>query len=473
MQKQLINGQWCDASNGNTWNLLNPATEETIAHVPYGNAEDANAAIEAAAIAFKTWSKTTPYFRAELLKKTADLIRANVNRFAEDTVRESGKPLVEAKGEWAVAANLIEWFAEEGKRSYGRVIPTNRSDKRTQIIYQPLGVVGCVTAWNFPAYNPARAWGAILAAGSTLVAKGSEYTPLSSMNLAWAFQEAGVPKGVINLVNGEAEPIGTAMLAHPKLKKLSFTGSTRVGKFLMDGASQTHTKLALELGGNAPVIIAGDVDVEKVARAAVATKFRNCGQVCISPQRFYIHKSIYKQFVKIAVETAQSLPVGDGLKESTRLGPLINARQKEAILAVIAQARKEKAKILTGGTSPEGKGYFINPTLIAATQQHSCVHQEIFGPVMLLIPFESREEVVEWANDTEYGLAAYIMTNSLQDAHYYSENVEFGMVGINEWAPHGTEAPFGGIKASGIGHESGSEGLLEYMEKKLISVGGL
>jgi acyl-CoA reductase-like NAD-dependent aldehyde dehydrogenase len=471
MLQQLINGAWQSANNGNTWDLINPATEEVIAKVPYGNATDAALAIDAAHEAYKTWRKTTPYYRAEILKKVADIIRAKAQTLAEDTARECGKPIVEAKGEWLVAANLFEWYAEEGKRSYGRVIPTNRADKRTQVILQPIGVVGCITAWNFPSYNPARAWGAILAAGCTLVAKGSEYTPLTTLNLAAILHEAGIPAGVANVINGEAEPIGTLMLSDPRVSKISFTGSTRVGKFLMDGASQTHTRLSLELGGNAPVIVAADVDVTKVAKASVATKFRNCGQVCVSPQRFYVHESIFEAFTATVIEAAKDYKMGSGLDTSVRLGPLINQKQQAHVLSIIAEAKADGAEILMGGDALD-KGYFVSPCVVKAKQTDGFIQKEIFGPVMILIPFSTREQVVEWANDTPYGLASYVMTNNLYDSVFYSEQLEFGMVGINEWFPYGTETPFIGWKASGLGHEGGQEGLQEYLEKKLISIGG-
>ena len=430
MKKQYINGKYCDAVNGGVWNVINPATEEIMTTVPFGDDQDCLLAIDAATHAFTTWKKISPWTRADILRKAADNIRKNISLFAEDMVMESGKPLAEAKGELTVAANLFEWYAEEAKRGYGKVIPSSRTDKRMQVIYQPMGVIGVITAWNFPAYNPARAWAAALAAGCTLVVKVSEFTPLTGMNLIAALIEAGLPAGVINLVHGDAAKIGAAMLNHSAVKKISFTGSTRVGKILMDGASKTNTKLALELGGNAPVIILDDVDIEHVAKTAATTKFRNCGQVCISPQRFYVHEKIFEEFSALVANYAAALTVGNG--------------------------------------------NFVLPTVIEVTNKQSeFIHKEIFGPVMPLIPFSTIEEVITLANQTPYGLSAYIWTNNINHAIYLSEALEFGMVGINEWAPHATEAPFGGWKQSGIGHESGSEGMMEYMEKKLIAIGGL
>jgi acyl-CoA reductase-like NAD-dependent aldehyde dehydrogenase len=389
-------------------------------------------------------------------------------------VMESGKPLAEAKGEWQVAANLFEWYAEEGKRSTGKTIPTNRVDKRSYTIYQPMGVIGVITAWNFPAYNPARAWAAALAAGCTVVAKPSENTPLAGVHLTKALIESGLPKGVLNLLIGDAASIGDAMLNNPLLKKISFTGSTRVGKILMDGASKTHTKLSLELGGNAPVLIFDDVDVEALAKATAIARFRNNGQVCVAPQRFYVQENIYKQFGEAVTKYVSQLKVGSGFEEGVNVGPLITKRQQQSVAELLLKAKAEGAEILTGGNVIHDKGYFMQPAVVGnLTQQSSLAQNEIFGPVLPLFSFASFEEAIQKANDTEYGLAAYVFTNNIKTAIHASEQLHFGIVGINEWAPHGTELPFGGWNQSGQGHESGSEGLYEYMEKKLVSVGGL
>ncbi|WP_295668711.1 NAD-dependent succinate-semialdehyde dehydrogenase [uncultured Mucilaginibacter sp.] len=474
--KQFINGVWVDAVDGHEISLVNPATEEVLSRISFGNEKDAALAIDAADAAFKTWSKTTPYYRAEILKKAANYLREHLDKIAHDMVLESGKPLLEARGEWTVAANLFEWYAEEGKRAYGKVIPTNRVDKRSSVILQPMGVIGVITAWNFPAYNPARAWAAALAAGCTVVAKPSEDTPLSAYHLVDALSAAGLPPGVLNLVIAEASPVGDAMLHDKRVKKISFTGSTRVGKILMDGASKTHTKLSLELGGNAPVIIFDDVDVDEVAKAASIARFRNNGQVCVAPQRFYIHKNIYDQFAESVKKYVSLLKVGSGFEEGVNVGPLITGKQRDSVFDLLEKTRIEKAEVLTGGHRPHhlDKGYFIQPAVVANLNQSSTLaRHEIFGPVLPLFRFDDLEEALHKANDTEYGLAAYAFTNNLKTAIKVSEGLEFGIVGINEWAPHGTELPFGGWKYSGQGHESGSEGLYEYMEKKLISIGGI
>lgn len=476
MIQQYINGEWVNAIGKQQIDLVNPATEEVIDSISYANDKDCHAAIDAAQQAFKSWSKTTPYYRAEILKKTAQYLRDHIDAISKDMVLESGKPYAEAKGEWVVSANLFEWYAEEGKRAYGKVIPSSRPDKRMSVIWQPLGVIGVITAWNFPAYNPARAWAAALAAGSTVVAKPSENTPLAGIHMAKALEAAGLPKGVLNVLTGKASAIGEAMLNNPHLKKISFTGSTAVGRILMDGASRTHTKLALELGGNAPVIIFDDADVEAVAKVASVARFRNNGQVCIAPQRFYVHEKIHDAFAEMVSKQVSKLKVGNGFDEGVQIGPLITRKQRDSVLQLMEQAKAEDASVLAGGYVPEhfAKGYFFQPAVVSnLTQSSVLAKQEIFGPILPIFSFREFDEVIEKANDTEYGLAAYVFTNNIRNAVRASEALEFGMVGINEWAPHGTEAPFGGWKQSGIGHESGSEGLLEYMEKKLISYGGI
>ena len=475
MKNLFIDNEWVDALDGATYDLIDPATEEIIDQVASAGTKDTNKAIESAAAAFKSWSRTTPYQRAAILKQAANWMRENLDDLAGDMVMESGKPLLEAKGEWTVAANLFEWYAEEAKRSYGKTIPTNRLDKRSMVIYQPIGVIGVITAWNFPAYNPARAWAAALAAGCTVVAKPSENTPLSAFNMLEALTHAGLPAGVLQVLVGDAPAIGQAMLDHPALKKISFTGSTRVGRLLMDGASRTHTRLSLELGGNAPVLVFDDVDVPALAKAAAIARFRNNGQVCIAPQRFYVHQKIYAAFsAELARQVAQ-LKMGAGFEEGVNVGPLITQKQRDSVTSLLEEAKKQKAEILTGGQQPaDKKGYFMQPTVVAGLDQQSVLaRNEIFGPILPLFEFSDIADAIAKANDTEYGLAAYIFTNDLKTAVHVSEQLNFGIVGINEWAPHGTELPFGGWNQSGQGHESGSEGLYEYLEKKLISIGSL
>ena len=474
--KQFIGGAWVDAASHKTWDVVNPATEEPIFAVPFGDGADCHAAIDAAAQALPAWSARTPYDRGAILAQAAAVMRARSAELGRQTVEESGKPLAEAIGEWKVAADLFDWFAEEGKRAYGRTIPSRNPQKRMLVLKQPIGVVGVITAWNFPAYNPARAWAAALAAGCTVVGRPSEYTPLTAMAMTAILQDAGMPPGALNLVNGEPESMGQAMLDHPACRKISFTGSSRVGRLLMDGASRTVTRLSLEMGGNAPVLIFPDVDVDAVARAAAAARYRNAGQVCVAPQRFLVHRSIHDAFAEKVVPHVRSLVVGNGLAADTRVGPLINARQRDRVEALVEDARARGAAVLAGGRRPESlpKGYYFEPTVLGGVSPEMDVHrEEIFGPVLPIGSFDDLEQALQVANATPFGLAAYVWTQDLRTAVRAYEGLDFGIVGVNEWAPHATEAPFGGHKHSGVGHESGAEGLQEYLETKLVSLGGI
>jgi succinate-semialdehyde dehydrogenase len=474
--RQLIGGAWQDASNGGTWVVLNPATEEVVRTVPFGDAHDCALAIEAATKAFPAWSAKTAYERAAPLKKAADLMRERAADLARTTVMECGKPLPQAKGEWGVAADLFEWFAEEGKRAYGRWVPPRSNARRQLVIRQPVGVVGLITAWNFPAYNVARAAAAALAAGCTIVIRPSEYTPLTAMEMVNILLEAGVGDGAVNLINGEPESMGQEMLRDPNCAKIHFTGSQRVGKLLMDGASKSVKRLSLELGGNAPVLIFPDVDLEKVAASAVTAKFRNGGQVCISPQRFLVHSRIAEYFTDQVTSHASKLRVGNGLAPESNVGPLINARQRDRVEEMVQQTQTAGARIALGGKRPAAlpQGYFFEPTVVTNVAQETPLFQaEIFGPVLPISTFDDMNEAIEIANRTRYGLAAYVWTNDLRAAIRTAERLEFGMVGVNEWAPQSTEVPFTGWKESGVGRESGAEGLDEYLETKLIAFGGL
>ena len=471
---QRIGGNWLPAISSKTKKVLNPATEEPVREVPYGDGGDCRLAIEAAAAAFPVWSRSSAYERANVLKRAAELIRERLAELGHTTVLESGKPILQAKGEWGAAADLFEWFAEEGKRAYGRVIPARNPARRLIVLRQPLGVVGIITAWNFPIYNIARAAAAALAAGCAIVIRPSESTPQTAMELVNLLMEAGIPDGVVNLVNGQSSSIGQEMLDNPLCAKIHFTGSPRVGRILMDGASKTITRLSLELGGNAPVLIFPDVDLDQVATGAVVAKFRNAGQVCISPQRFLVHRSIVADFsAKVAALTAK-LKLGNGLDESTNIGPLINAKHREHIEEVVRQSVANGAKILTGGQRPAAldRGYFYEPTVLAGvTTASPAFAEEIFGPVLPITSFDATADAIRLANATRHGLAAYIWTNDLRVAREASEALEFGMIAVNDWTPHATEGPFTGWKESGIGRESGMEGLDEYLETKLISIG--
>ncbi|MBN8619281.1 MAG: NAD-dependent succinate-semialdehyde dehydrogenase [Anaerolineae bacterium] len=474
--KQLINGQWVNALKGGVWPLVNPATEQVLMDVPFGDADDAVAAIDAASAAFPAWASQTPYQRAEVLMKAAAWILERVDELAVVTTEESGKPLSESLAEWRSAANYIIWNAEEGKRAYGRTIPARLATRRIMVMQQPLGVVGTITAWNFPVYNVVRCWSAALAAGCTVVGRPSEYTPRSAMMMAQAFHEAGIPAGVLNCINGDPAAMAQVMLKDARVRKISFTGSTRVGKLLMDGASQTVTKLALELGGNAPTIIFPDVNVEEIAKQAVQWKYRNAGQVCVAPQRFYVHNRIADEFTERVANASRSIRLGNGLLKSTDTGPLINATQRDRVEALVAEAVAEGAQALSGGSRPcdQPAGYFYSPTVITGLKEGMRIYnEEIFGPVLPIFRFDDTEEVLAMANATHYGLAAFVHTNQMNTAIRMYEGLEFGMVCVNDWLPATPEAPFGGVKQSGLGRESGLEGLEEYMERKTVFIGGV
>lgn len=474
--KQLINGEWVDATNGGTWDLINPATEEVLEVLPFGTAADANNALDFAAAAFPKWARKTPYERGDILLRAADWILPRAEELAQISTEESGKPLRESLAEWRSAVNYLRWFAQEAPRVYGRTIPPRTTNRRVMTIHQPVGVVGTITAWNFPIYNVVRSWGAALAAGCTVVGRPSEYTPRSAMLVAQALHEAGAPPGVINVINGDAAAMGQAMLNDERCRKISFTGSTRVGKLLMEGAAHSVTRLSLELGGNAPVIILPDVNVEQVARNAVTTKYRNCGQVCVAPQRFFVHSQIAEEFLDHVTQLTAGVRLGNGLEDNTDTGPLINAIQRERVETLVEDAIAAGAEVLVGGQRPDhlAQGYFYQPTVI--TQMNTemrLYHQEIFGPVMPVLPFSDLDEAIALANATEYGLAAYVQTNDLNSAIRLYEELEYGMVGVNEWLLATPEAPFGGFKQSGIGRESGPEGVADYMETKTVVIGNL
>lgn len=471
LDRMWIGGDWTGARNHGTWSLVDPGTEQVLGEIPYGDAADARAALDAAADAFPAWSRRSVYERAALLERTAALISERLDEYARRTTEESGKPFAQSRGEWAGAPNYLRQAVEEARRLGGRHIPSRVAGRRIDVTWLPLGVVGVITAWNFPVYNPNRAVSSALAAGCTVVLRPSELTPRSAFDLARAFADAGLPPGVLNVVNGDPAGIGQAFLDDPRCRKIAFTGSTRVGKLLMDGASRTVTRLSLELGGNAPVLVFPDVDVEAVARAGVVAKTRNGGQVCIAPQRFLVHRSIADRFAKAAAEAAAAEVVGYGLEKGTTVGPLISAAQRERVTGLVEGSG---ARVLTGGTRPDRPGFYYAPTvLVDVPQDAGVLTEEIFGPVMPIVPFDTTEEALALAHRTEYGLASFVFTRDLFTALQVSEALEFGLVGINDWYPVTAEAPFGGTKQSGMGRESGLEGILEYVEGKTRFFGGL
>jgi succinate-semialdehyde dehydrogenase/glutarate-semialdehyde dehydrogenase len=469
----FINGQWVDSSTGKKLAVDNPATEEIIAEVAFGNRDDCRQAIDAAAKAMPDWMKLTPYDRAKVLKKTADLMRERADALARTMTMEQGKPVAEAKAEVLHSADTFEWFAEEGKRAYGQVIPNSAPGKRHLTIKHPVGVVGAIGPWNFPITLQARKIAPALAAGCTIVCKPASQTPLSLIGVFECLIDAGLPPGVANLVIGSASEISDEFMANPAVRKISFTGSTEVGKQLMRQAADQVKRLSLELGGHAPFIVFPDADPEAVAKAAVIGKFRNNGQVCISPSRFFVHKDVQKKFTEAAVENARALKLGNGLDAGTEVGPMFEKKAMENTLALIGDAQAKGASILTGGKRADRfeKGYFFEPTVLTnLTPDVKMLTEEPFAPVMPILDFSKLDDVIAAANNTRYGLAAYVFTNDLTVALRMAEGIEAGIIGVNDPVPATPQCPFGGMKESGLGRELAHEGLEAYLETKYVSI---
>jgi succinate-semialdehyde dehydrogenase/glutarate-semialdehyde dehydrogenase len=468
-----IDGRWTDAANGKRLDVINPATEEVIAQVAFGTRDDCRKAVEAAAKALPAWMKLTPYDRAKVLKKTADLMRERADKLARDMTMEQGKPLAEAKAEVLHSADTFEWFAEEGKRAYGQVIPNSVPGKRHLTIKHPVGVVGAIGPWNFPITLQVRKIAPALAAGCTIVCKPASQTPLSLVNVFECLVESGLPPGVANFVIGPAAEIADEFMQNPAVRKVSFTGSTAVGKQLMKAAADQVKRLSLELGGHAPFIVFPDADPEVVAKAAVIGKFRNNGQVCISPSRFFVHKDVEKKFTEAAVAAAQSLKLGNGLEPGIEVGPMFEKKAMDNTLDLIADAKKKGASVLTGGKRSEKfeKGYFFEPTVLSGLSPDAKVlTEEPFAPVMPVLDFSKLDDVIAAANNTKYGLAAYVFTNDLTVAWKMAEGIEAGIIGINDPVPATPQCPFGGMKESGMGRELAHEGLEAYLETKYVSI---
>ena len=469
--RHYINGEWTETGDGKI-EVTNPATGEVVGTVPNGGEEEATAAIEAAASAFPEWSKTTAYHRAELLMKWHDLLLEHKEEIGEILTKEMGKPLAEAIGEIEYSASFVSWFAEEGKRMYGRTIPASKEGKRIQINKQPVGVVVSITPWNFPAAMMARKMAPALAAGCTFVAKPAKMTPLTAVKMYELAIEAGFPKGVINLVTGSASKIGKVFTSHPDVRKLTFTGSTEIGKELMKQASETMLNLSLELGGHAPIIVLEDADMDLAVEGVMASKFRNAGQTCVCGNRIYVQKSIVEEFSQKLQQAAGNLKVGNGLDEGVQIGPLVDKDGYEKVEKHVNDAVEKGAKVLVGGDGrSENNAYFFNPTvLVDATSEMLVMNEETFGPVAPIMTFETDEEAVKLANDTRFGLAAYFFTESMSRGTYLSENLDYGIVGWNDGAPSTAQAPFGGMKESGVGREGGQEGLEAFLETKYVSI---
>ena len=469
--RHYINGEWTETGDGKI-EITNPATGEIVGSVPNGGEKEATAAVEAAAAAFPEWSKTTAYHRAELLMKWHDLLLEHKEEIGEILTKEMGKPLAEAIGEIEYSASFVSWFAEEGKRMYGRTIPASKEGKRIQINKQPVGVVVSITPWNFPAAMMARKMAPALAAGCTFVAKPAKMTPLTAVKMYELAIEAGFPKGVINLVTGSASKIGKVFTSHPDVRKLTFTGSTEIGKELMKQASETMLNLSLELGGHAPIIVLEDADMDLAVEGVMASKFRNAGQTCVCGNRIYVQQSIVEEFSQKLQQAAGNLKVGNGLDEGVQIGPLVDKDGYEKVEKHVNDAVEKGAKVLVGGNGrSENNAYFFNPTvLVDATSDMLVMNEETFGPVAPIMAFETDEEAVKLANDTRFGLAAYFFTESMARGTYLSENLDYGIVGWNDGAPSTAQAPFGGMKESGVGREGGQEGLEAFLETKYVSI---
>lgn len=473
LKKMYIDGQWCAAQDGRTLGVINPATEEVITDMAFGSRADTKRALASAAKAMPGWMKLTAYDRAKVLKKTADLMRERADAIAKTLTMEQGKPLAEAKAEILHSADTFEWFAEEGKRAYGQVIPNSQPGKRHLTIKHPVGVVGAISPWNFPITLQTRKLAPALAAGCTIVCKPASQTPLSLVQVFECLIEAGLPAGVANLVMGPAQDIADEFLENPICRKISFTGSTEVGKQLMRGAADGMKRLSLELGGHAPFIVFPDADPEVGAKIAVMGKFRNNGQVCIAPSRFYVHKDVQKKFTDATVEFAKALKLGNGLDAGVEIGPMFEKKAMEATTGLIDDARQRGAKVLTGGgrSSRFEKGYFFEPTVLSnISGEMKLMTEEPFAPVMPILDFSKLDDVIAAANNTRYGLAAYVFTNDLTVAFKMAEGIEAGIIGINDPVPATPQCPFGGMKESGLGRELGHEGLEAYLETKYVSI---
>ncbi|OBA06299.1 succinate-semialdehyde dehydrogenase (NADP(+)) [Bacillus subtilis] len=455
--------------------VYNPATGEEIKTIPQQSAKEVEEAIERSHQAFKTWSKTSANERASLLKKWYELIVEHKEELADLITKENGKPYQEAVGEVLYGAGYIEWFAEEAKRVYGRTVPAPTTGKRIVVTRQPVGPVAAITPWNFPNAMITRKAAPALAAGCTFIIKPAPDTPLSAYELARLAYEAGIPKDVLQVVIGDGEEIGNVFTSSPKIRKITFTGSTPVGKILMKNSADTVKHISMELGGHAPLIVDEDVNIDLAVEQAMMSKYRNAGQTCVCANRLIVHESIKDEFAAKLSEQVSKLKVGNGLEEGVNVGPIINKRGFEKIVSQIDDAVEKGAKVLAGGTYDrnDDKGcYFVNPTVLADVDTSmNIMHEETFGPVAPIVTFSEIDEAIQLANDTPYGLAAYFFTENYRRGIYISENLEYGIIGWNDGGPSAVQAPFGGMKESGIGREGGSEGIEPYLETKYMSIG--
>jgi succinate-semialdehyde dehydrogenase/glutarate-semialdehyde dehydrogenase len=470
----FVGGRWTGSISGRTIDVINPADGELIGTVPDGGANETRAAIEAASIAFTSFSRTTAAERSKMLKDLSRAVLDNQEVLAELLTREQGKPLAEAKGEVANSAAYIQWFAEEARRAYGDTIPSPWADRRIMVTKSPVGVVGAITPWNFPSSMLARKIGPALAAGCTVVAKPASQTPFSA--LAWGVlaEQAGIPAGVINIITGNAKEVGGELTSNPLVRKITFTGSTGVGKLLMKQAADTVKKVSMELGGNAPFLVFDDADLDRAVAGAVGAKFRNAGQTCVCTNRLYVQSGIYGRFLQAFSEAAERLVVGSGLEAGVTQVPLIDDAAVARIEAFVSDAVANGGRLISGGKRHDKGVRFFEPTVIAdANAKMAFAREEIFGPIAPVFKFDTEEEAIRLANDTEFGLASYFYTQDLGRAFRVSEGLQYGLVGINEGMITTEVAPFGGFKESGVGKEGSKYGLDDYLDVKYVCIGGL
>ena len=473
-QQCFIDGQWVDADSAETIDVTNPATGEKLGTVPKAGAAETRRAIEAANAAWPAWRAKTAKERSAILRKWFDLMMANQEDLGILMTAEQGKPLAESKGEVGYAASFIEWFAEEGKRLYGDTIPQHGSDKRIVVIKEPVGVVAAITPWNFPAAMITRKAGPALAAGCPIVIKPATETPFSAFAMAELADRAGVPKGIINVITGKSSEIGGEMTSNPIVRKLTFTGSTEVGKILLEQCAGTVKKVSMELGGNAPFIVFDDADLDAAVQGAMASKYRNTGQTCVCANRIYVQEGVYDEFLARFSQAISAMKVGDGLKGETQQGPLINMAAVEKVEEHLKDAVDNGARVVIGGKRHELGGTFYEPTLVAdVTQKMKVAKEETFGPLAPVFKFKDDAEVVQWANDTEFGLAAYFYSRDIGRIWKTAEQLEYGIVGINEGIISTEVAPFGGMKESGMGREGSKYGIEDYVETKYLCMGGI
>ncbi len=465
-----IGGAWRNGDGRQGEDVVNPATEKPLARLPHAGVSDLDQALEAAKAGLALWRATPAYDRAKVLRKAAGLVRERAEAIARIMTQEQGKVLAESRGEVLVTADIIEWFAEEGRRAYGRIIPGRVKGTRQLVTQEPVGVVAAFTPWNFPTLTPARKIGAALAAGCSIIIKPSEETPGSCVELVRCFVDAGVPAGVLNMVFGVPANVSEHLIASDLVRKISFTGSVPVGKHLAGLAAKGMKRATMELGGHSPVVVFADADPEKTAETIAAFKYRNAGQVCISPTRFYVQEPVYDRFLKRFTEFANGIKLGDGLEPGTTMGPLANARRLDAMEAIVNDSKSRGGKVVTGGKRRANQGYFFEPTVITDLPDDcKLMTQEPFGPIAPVVTFKTFDEVVARANALPFGLAAYAFTGSGQTANAIGDALESGMVGVNSVAISTPETPFGGVKDSGYGHEGGIEGMEAYMVRKFIS----